>query len=448
MAGTSSVSGLVSGLDTSSIITQLMQVEAQTQTNLKSRLSTEQTTLKTLQDVNSAFASLATTFGDLASLTNNAWNPVTVTSSSDQVSATASATTQAGSVTFTVGQVATAHQLTFTGTAQPTDVVTSGSTSVRLTASDGSYQDLETGDGTMQGLVNALNASGTGVKATTVRLDDGSYRLQVTATSTGQASSFTLTNTDGTDLLGGATVVTGQDAAITIGPDTVHSATNTFTNLTDGLTITLGKGAAPGTVVTLDAAQDTASMTDKVKAAVDQVNSLLDKIDAATAYDSSTRTSGPLGGDATVKQLRDALVNAVLPTSGGTLAGVGIQLDRYGKLVFDADTFSSAYAADPQGVAAQFTGAGGFAGRMQAAAKSASDPATGMLVSEIQGTNSEISQLQNSIADWDSRLAVKKDALTRQFTAMETALSKLNSQSQWLSGQLAQLPSSSTSSGG
>ena len=40
---------------------------------------------------------------------------------------------------------------------------------------------------------------------------------------------------------------------------------------------------------------------------------------------------------------------------GTSLAGVGIQLDRYGKLVFDADAFNTAYEADPGAVAAKFT---------------------------------------------------------------------------------------------
>ena len=62
---TASVSGLASGLDTASIIDQLMQLEAQSQTRLKSRVTTEQSTLKVLQNLNTKFASLATQAKDL-----------------------------------------------------------------------------------------------------------------------------------------------------------------------------------------------------------------------------------------------------------------------------------------------------------------------------------------------------------------------------------------------
>ena len=48
--------------------------------------------------------------------------------------------------------------------------------------------------------------------------------------------------------------------------------------------------------------------------------------------------------------------------------------------------------------------------------------------------------LEERIAAWETRLALRKEGLTRQFTAMETALSALQNQSTWLSGQLANLP--------
>ena len=48
---------------------------------------------------------------------------------------------------------------------------------------------------------------------------------------------------------------------------------------------------------------------------------------------------------------------------------------------------------------------------------------------------------ESRIADWDLRLATRKETPTRQFTAMETALSSLKNQSTWLAGQISGLPS-------
>jgi flagellar hook-associated protein 2 len=443
MAGLTSVSGLVSGLDTATIISQLMQIEAQSQTRIKSQLATAQTDLKSLQDLNSKFAALATSAATLADPAS--WNPITVTSSSTLVTATAGSTAVAGPLTFTVGHTALAHQLSFTNTALMTDTVTSGSTMVRLDYLDGTTKDIDTGDGSLQGLVNALNASGTGVKASTVRLDDGTYRLQVTSTTTGAASDFTMKNLDGTDLLGGATVTAGRDAEITIGTDVLHSTTNTFSDIANGLTITLGAGVADGTVVNLDAQQDTAGMSNTVKGIIDSINDALSKIDSLTAYNDATKTSGPLAGDSAIRSLRSDLLDSVYPTDGTTLASVGIQLDRYGKLTFDEAKFKAAYAADPAGVASKFTSGAvaGFADRVQQVAKRASDPTIGTLTTSINGRNSEIKQMQDSISDWDTRLALRRDSLQRQFTALETALSQMNSQSSWLAGQLSSLSSGS-----
>src|SRR5690242_5783266 len=98
-----------------------MQVEAQTQTSLKSRLTTEQSTVKSLQDLNAKMAALATTAGALTKSTG--WNPLTVTSSSTNVAVTAASTAKSGSFSFTVGQQARAHALTFNTTAAGSTVV-------------------------------------------------------------------------------------------------------------------------------------------------------------------------------------------------------------------------------------------------------------------------------------------------------------------------------------
>ena len=443
---TASVSGLVSGIDTQSIISQLMQVEAQTQTNLKTRVTREQSNVTSLQDLNSAFAALTTSAGDLAKAT--AWNPVTVTSSSTLVKATAGATPVTGPLSFTVGHTALAHQLSFTTTAALGATVTTGSTLVHIDHLDGTTQDIDTGDGSLQGLITALNASGTGLKASTVRLDDGTYRLQVTSSTTGAASDFTLTNTDGSAILGGPVVTAGRDAELTIGTDVVHSSTNVFAGVANGLDVTLDPTVADGTVVNLSVQQDTAGMTAKVKAIVDSINAALTKIDGLTAYNSTTKTSGPLAGDAGIRSLRTTLLETVYPPDGSSLAGVGIQLDRYGKLTFDASAFTTAFAADPTAVAAKFTSGAvsGFAARVQAVAKGASDPINGSITSSITGHNSTIKELQDSIANWDNRLALRQQMLSAQFTAMETALSQLNSQSSWISAQLGALTSSKSGS--
>ena len=74
----------------------------------------------------------------------------------------------------------------------------------------------------------------------------------------------------------------------------------------------------------------------------------------------------------------------------------------------------------------------------------ASDATTGTLVALANGQDSLVKDIQDRIDAWDLRLAKRKETLTRQFTAMETALSSLKNQSTWLAGQINSLPSSSS----
>ncbi|MFN8195729.1 MAG: flagellar filament capping protein FliD [Nocardioidaceae bacterium] len=150
------------------------------------------------------------------------------------------------------------------------------------------------------------------------------------ATATGAAGSFTLTDSTGAALLGGATVVQGADAAVTIGADTVHSSTNTFSGVMTGLDFTVSS-AAVGQTATLTVSSDSSTANTKVKAFVDAVNGVLSQIDSLTAYNSTTNTSGTLAGESVLREVRSNLVNAVYPNDGSSLADIGLQTDKYGK---------------------------------------------------------------------------------------------------------------------
>ncbi len=438
---TASVSGLSSGLDTASIIEQLMAVESEPQNRLKTTLTTEQSNVSYLQAINTKVAALLTQAKDLSS--GKGFNALTATSSSTAVAASTTGGVASGSFSFSVDQTAAAHRLTFNSTAAGNGVVVSGGTSVTLT-SGGVTKTLDTGNGTLDGLVNALNGGGTGVTASKVKLDDGTFRLVVTASQTGAAADFTLTNADGSDLLGGAAVSAGRDAAITLGGDTIHSATNTFTGVVPGVNLTVST-AALGTTVEVTVAKDTDSVQNSVKAMVDGVNAILTQIDTLTSYNADTKTSGPLAGDASLRTLRNSLLNAVYPGDNTTMADVGLQTDRYGKLVFDADKFATAYAADPALVASKFTSGtvDGFAARVATIADKASDKYTGTITAAITGHTSEIKELQDNIDNWDTRLELRRTTLQNQFTALETAMNQMTSQSSWLAGQIKSLSGSS-----
>jgi flagellar hook-associated protein 2 len=133
---------------------------------------------------------------------------------------------------------------------------------------------------------------------------------------------------------------------------------------------------------------------------------------------------------------------------------VGFQLSKDGTTVeFSKTKFLSALQSDPalaqrmvSGRAATTDANGdpvhavtGMAQRLLDVAKNASDSATGTLVKLAEGKESMLKDIKDRIDAWDLRLAKRKEVLTRQFTAMETALSSLRNQSTWLAGQINSL---------
>jgi flagellar hook-associated protein 2 len=326
-----------------------------------------------------------------------------------------------------------------------------------ITYADGRGTELiDAGNGSLQTIADALNKT-TGVRATLVLADSTAvpptYRLHVESTATGGRSGFAITEVDPNNppnppaspvpFLGGVDVPTdGADASIKLSDGTVISSkSNTITGLMPGVDVTLLAGSK-GTSATITVAQDSQGMTDKVKAFVDAVNGVLDEVSSLTAYNAATKSSGPLAGDATLRDVRNRLIATVAGGVGGkSLAPYGIQTDRYGKLVFDADKFKAAYEADPTTTGAQFTAAGiGFAVSVETVSKRFSDSLDGTLTNAIKGRTTMVDRMQDDIAGWDVRLAQRKSTLERQYGALEVALGKLQNQSTWLAGQISSLP--------
>jgi flagellar hook-associated protein 2 len=448
-----SVDGLISGMDTTTLISQLMQAEAGPQTALKTRLKSTELAASAYRTVNSTFATLRSAAE--AVLKADSWTPVKASASSSAVAATASNGATTGSLTFAVKSTATAHAVVSpVNWAAPTDA--HGLTSpLEVRDENGVAVGTITITGsTPNDAVNAINASEFKLSAAAVKVGEGQYRLQVAAKETGAAAAFDL----GT--LGTFTATTvGKNAVLTVGTDStyeVSSATNTFDGLLPGVTITANK-QDPLAPITVSVNADPDAVATKVQALVDAVNSAITNVKTYT--NNSKGSTAALRGDYAVGQLGGQLLDAVSFAVGsdGSPAQVGFQLSRDGKVTFDKGKFLTALSADPalaqrmvagtaastgiDGIAgtADDVTSSGIAGRLLAVARTASDSATGSLVKLAEGKDSMVKDITDRIAAWDLRLEKRRETLTRQFSAMETALSSLKNQSTWLAGQLNSL---------
>lgn len=460
MAGTS-VSGLISGLDTATIISQLMQIEAQPQTRLKSRVGLEQTALTALQGLNAKLSALATKAAELAQPAD--WTTSTASTTSDHVAATARDGATPASLTFTVTQTASRSQALFATAASRTAPGTApANTDVTFSFADGRSVTVNTGDGSLEAVAAAVSSAtidgaDAGLDAVLVRAggtaEAPTYRLMVSTATTGEATRFTVSDPA---LLGGATVTGGRDAVLSIDGVESRSATNVFTDLMPGVDVTVKTGAEADGPVTVTVARDGAALSDRVKAVVDALNAALTDLSAVTAQGLNGARGGVLAGDATLRDVRNQLLSSITNGIGGqSLAEVGIEVDRYGKVEFDAEKFTAAYAADPAATEAMFvdtdpkaTGAAntddGFATALEALGKRFSNSTDGVVTSLVKGRTAAIDGLNDAIDSWDVRLEQRRLTLERQYAALEVALGKLQSQSAWLAGQIGSLPSMSS----
>lgn len=451
----SSVDGLVSGMNTSDIIRQLMQLERQPVVRLQSRKTLTDKAISSLQALNTKFQALADITKKID--TSTGWSRVKATvTHPENLGVTVAAGTAPTSLTFRVESLAAAHQIYSSSTyASETTPVTSAAApiSISYTAADGSAATLSVTnhDGTLTSIAAAINAESTSpVSARVVKTSDtGDYRLEFTAKRTGDSSVFTVSGIalPGDPQMAFTVATQASDAEILFGssgtPLSVKSATNTMTGVAPGVTLNLLK-ADPTTAITVDVARDSAAIADDVEKLVATANDILKDIKTLTAAGGEGKAAGALRGSQFLRQLQDKVVQAVSYAVNGTSgASVGLQLARDASITFDKAKFTTAYAADPVATMAMFTGPAGSEGiaqRLSVVSADATRSATGDLPAAIDSRRNQVRRIDDSIATWDVRLAAKEARLRRQFSALESALGASQQQGNWLAGQIASLP--------
>lgn len=439
-------SGISSGLDTTSIISQLMAVESRPQTALKNAVAAQQAQVSALQQLNSSLAAISTQADSFAG--GSTWTQQTATANPPSVTVTATSAAAPGSLSFTVNSVANPPQLGFTDAHALTDVVATPNSSLTVTLPDGSTATVATGDGTLTSVLSALNglkdANGNKqLNANAVSVGTGQYQLLVTGAKTG-AGSISISDAGGAAFFSHVNSVAGSNATVTLGAGiTASSTSNTFTNLLNGVTVTLGAGTTAGQAVTVAVTDDGSSRASAVNAFVGSLNSLFSSIQSQTAYgtvgsNGTISGGGVLAGNLDLQGITSKLTNTIYPPNGTSMSSLGLDIDRNGNLTFDQSKFSAAYQSDPTGTQQAIMD---WVSRVRTVSDGASLPTTGTLSLSIKGINNQMTQENSTISDWDVRLQLKQQQLETMYTNLETSLSKMQAQQSWLSSQLSSLNS-------
>jgi flagellar hook-associated protein 2 len=463
---TLSLSGLASGVDTDSIVQQLMDVERAGLTRVTNRqtsVTAHQTALKAVTDKLNALSTAAQALTD-----QTTWKTSQTTSSSDTTKVGAAMIDGAGigGHTVAVDRLASSAQHGFAyvpnGSAG-TFTVTSGSTSATISvAANATAKDVAT----------AINASTTApVYAAVVKDDDGTDRVVLSSRKTGASNDFSV---DATGLQAGqlpedpdysrtGTVLNAQyrlDGEST--PRTSES--NSIENAIPGLRLTLaGVTTSPVSVTTNEATIDKSSIKDKVKAFVDAYNAVVDLtradisekgvVNASTTDDLQKGTLfGDLGLDSMLSTLKNTLTQTVSNIGGLTsLADIGITIPKAtgvvtedakaGKLEFDATKLDTALDKNWTQVNQLFNGVGprkGF-GLLVSDFVKGQTGLKGVLTSRMDSDSTSLKDLANQVTATNLRLDQTEARLKAQFAAMETALQNSQAQQAWLEGQISSL---------
>lgn len=486
------LSGMSSGIDTDSVVKNMLAIEQakidkqfQLQTKLEWKRDAYRDINLKIKKFREEYMSVLSP--DTNMLSNFAYNvkKVSMLDTTSAVSVSANDKAQAGQMTInSITQLAEAAEVSSVGAFNSDTMLTDTKLTDMDFANSMQFEDGEisfsinsqtftfTEDSTIGDVLNAVNSNtDTGVKMSYSSLTKG---FKLTSKSTGSESKIELVNIKGnafsaTDSAFGIAegTTTGQDAKLKIENIDVVKSTNTFT--IDGVTYSLKGESATPVKFTID--RDIDAAVDKITDFIDAYNELIGDLqskldeDIHRAYPPLTdeqrdglseseaekwdemSKSGLLRNDSYISSLLSNMRNGFytnVTQVGKSPADIGLRTGTWhskGMITVDESTLRSALENNPDEVTNLFIcksdsedsseafNESGLISRMSSALLRYTD----MTVSgSIASLNKQIDNAEDRMEALNERYTNREDALWKKFTAMETALSTLNSQSSYL----------------
>ena len=448
-------SGIGSGIDVASLVSQLVAAEGQPATN---RLNNKEAQLQSDLSAYGALKGALSKFQDSVDALNDSESfqaRSSVSSKPDLFSATADTTAVAGTYSIEVVQLAQAAKMRSGDGefAAATDIVGTGTLAISL-GSDFFQVTIDSSNQTLEGIRDAINSASDnpGVSASIINVDGGTQLvfasnkigaenvIDIVATDDDGADGFDLARIATASL---DTVQSAQDAIINVDQQQVTRGSNTFSDVIQGVSFTLKKADA-GTAETLTIALDTDSVKGKVNTFAAAYNSLVETMKSLSSYDAeSGSSSGPLIGDSILRgvqnQVRQALTSSVSGLTFGTLAEIGVKTNEFGKLDVNSEKLDKVLASDFGAVSQLFASDNGLANSLSKLLDRYID-SDGVLNSKTKGIQTRISTLDDDREKLGRRLAALEARYKAQFTAMDMLVGQLQSLGTYLGQQLANLP--------
>lgn len=445
-----------SGINVSSLVTQVLapqnseiQVLQQQQSGLQTQAGLLTGINNDLSNLSSAVNSLTDALGPLTALTAQS-------SQTGILTASAQSGAIAGTHTIVVSSLASQSTLYTNAIADAnTSIIPSGSSSadlqIQVGGTGGAIHDIPITAGsndTLSTLVSYINNQNWGVTAA-VLTDATGARLALFSNSSGSASA--LSAAINTSNLSFNTPVGGTDADFTVNGIPFSSSTNTVTGAIPNVTLNL-IGAVPGVPVQVAIAPDVNQAAQAVNNFVSAYNTVIGDINQQFTIDPTTNTEGPLGGDSSLRSLQSSLLgDATYSFSNGafsSLDALGITMNDDGTLSVNSSQLESAISSNPQAVLNFFQNSSqtGYADNFAADLNNLTDPTLGILNADLTQNQTSQQDLTNSITDMQDRLTDEQQQLQTQFNQVNALLEAYPSQLLAVQMELGITPTTSTTS--
>jgi flagellar hook-associated protein 2 len=434
--------GVGSGLDIGAIVTSLTNAFGAAQTN---QLSNRQTTLDSQVSAYGTFtAALDTLKLALPALEDAGQLAGFAATVADKTIATAttSSSAVAGQYSLQVNNLATSatmtsHPVPSTATAQGTGTLTiavgAASTSITIDSTNSS----------LAGIAAAINsaANNPGVTASIITTTAGS-RLVLTGTATGAVNAITVTQSGGDGGLASLAFTqtrAPQDAGFLINNFPATSASNVVSGAITGVTLNLLQVSAANTPTTLTISPDTSTAQSSIDKFVTAVNGVLGSIHTLTGYDPSTKTAGPLNGNANLEAFQNQLqiiLGKVTNGSGGvkSLTDLGISAGADGTYATNDTKLGNALSASLASIGKLLGGANGIATQIASLVDGYTKPG-GLLDTINKGLQTGLNNVSTQQAALSAQLAIYSATLTAEYNAMDRAVALLKQTQTFLNAE-------------
>lgn len=475
MAGSISFDGLVSGINSSEIVSQLMALERQRNiVPLQRREAMLTAKQAAWRDVRSGLAALQSKLTDLKLV--GTYTGMKASSANEEV-VMATAKAGAGTATYTikVEQLATAQQMWSKQFGSETELGV-GSGTIQLNGVDIEYGEEDNLTGLAQKINEAMKDAKDVDKNRRVSAIVVDGRLVLSAMETGENSNIEL----GGDMAGqalwqelgldapvegypevndSAYVKQGQDTVFYVDGVKIVRSSSKVDDAISGVTLELtgvskkveGDGWEGYEGTRLTVGQDLDKAVKAIKAFVDEYNRVWQANRNKQSWDKDTKQGAVLFGDSALNgiqyRLRGLVTGPIDGVSGpwSTLAQIGISTGKVGTgvaadgtLHLDEIKLREALQEDPEAVATLFTGDQGVASRLDGYLKETlTKDKTGLLAAKDEAFASQIRDLQKQTERMEERLVRREEQLKRQYVQLEKVLAQLQAQSNWLALQLA-----------